>query len=350
MKYIIIITERFSCGSNLWITKNIESKIKSINLIPIITSDLTSLIKLIEKYKSNLHGICILQTVMGDTYLFSKSIPEFKKYMSKYKVYPSIELQDLCVSKSYYGELDKKYVLPGTKVIKIDNFNFNSHFNTYLDQTYRAILKLKEKFNKIVLKKGYSCEMMSIKFLDLDNINKSKVRKTLLELETKTNWGRTIKTSNYEKGSTRILIIQPFNPVISNRHNEFRLFYLSGQFVGFFAFGIQDGYLLNHKLYNHFNQHHNNIKKLADDFHKKYYLKKSKKEPSYVRHDISYSDDPRCQDKYSVYFNGKKRRYYVNEMENQPTLYFNVTIEGQSTEKYQRRFLECIIDEIKGDL
>lgn len=80
------------------------------------------------------------------------------------------------------------------------------------------------------------------------------------------------------------------------------------------------------------------IKKLADKVFKKYVMIKATSVPAIIRIDISYAIDDIFIDKYAVNIDGEKRRYYVNEVEIEPTLYFNIPIECNGEIKYPVKF------------
>ena len=182
---------------------------------------------------------------------------------------------------------------------------------------------------------------MSVKVLEFNFFDENAIKKALDELEYMENWDTNIKITDYEAGIDRILIIQPYNDIVSQRLNEFRCFFINGKFVNFFAHGArrEEGRmkLYPNICYNDKDYEHCFLRKYAYNIYNNY-IKPINKNPSIIRIDISYAIEDIYLDKYSIEVNGQKRRYYVNEIEIQPTFYFNIPLLCNNIEKENLKF------------
>lgn len=116
-----------------------------------------------------------------------------------------------------------------------------------------------------------------------------------------------------------VVIAEPYNKIVSNRKNEYRMWYLGGKFVDYFCFGIERDdknkiKMIDNILYNSKNEIHFQLKKLADKLYQvvlknvRSLLKDDEFVPVAMRFDMSYATDAMFIDKYAVEINQKGQK------------------------------------------
>ena len=105
------------------------------------------------------------------------------------------------------------------------------------------------------------------------------------------------------------VIFQAENKIIADHHNEYKCLFIDGKFCNYFAHGFQNGKWILNEKYDQTNKKHKKIVKVAKETFKWY---KSKVSSSVVvRIDISF------------FIVKGKEHYYINEIESNPTFFFN---------------------------
>jgi hypothetical protein len=179
-------------------------------------------------------------------------------------------------------------------------------------------------FRRVVIKKGYSYEGRQVKVFNKDTMNDFNVfAKTAKNLNYKKFWGIQTNSINIDKGITRYYILQGFNKIVTNRKNEYRVFFHNGK-PKFIAKGDR---IPNTCIKDEIKKP---LEKAIIDFSKKLYKQyiplfwKNKRLPILFRIDVSYAIDPEFQDEYSINVEGfdKPIRIYANELEIDPTSFF----------------------------
>lgn len=361
---LVIVIERFSFKEKYVFTNYFYNKIKERGLKIIKVETPKDIINVIEENKNNIYGVYLFQDCICDSYLYDKSMLFAYDYficLEKYniKVFPDIYMQYLFSSKKYNVDFEKnypQYSLPHTETLVFENFNSKTDIVKFREITIKCIKKMYDNNIKhIFLKKGFSYESKSVvKLLLTDFVSdEQQINECLVKLERVNNWKLELEISKYEDGLNRILIIQPYNKIVENRKNEFRCFFINGKFVNFFVNGDQrrnGGYIsLPHIRYDNEDNNHRYMKWFAYNVYNNYIKKQTSKEPSIIRIDLSYAIDE-FLDKYSVTINGEKRRYYVNEIENQPSFYFGYNFIHKTKkykyDKYEYNVADALVDEI----
>ena len=123
-----------------------------------------------------------------------------------------------------------------------------------------------------------------------------------------------------------VVIAEPYNKIVSQRKNEYRMWYLGGKFVDYFCFGIERDEnhkikLIDNQAYNQKNEIHVHLKTLADKLYHvilqklRELLKNDAFVPVAMRLDMSYATDSLFLDKHAVTLKQKGNiRFYCNEI------------------------------------
>jgi len=256
----------------------------------------------------------------------------FKTLELKTEIYPPPAFQLYTNSKAYVSILEGPYGLPFTKTFTFyahDTRRENGSTWSWGIMAHLEYLRL-AKCHKAIIKSGFSADKQDVHEIDLHDANYSKfVYDTLEQQYTK-----------YLKGDKLDLecIIQPYNSVITERENEYRMWYVNGKFVGHFCFGVvwEPRKYIDSIAYNDANPIHVELLKLADKVYEHVLdnIRLELSDPDFipiaVRLDMSYATDAHLLDEYSV--DGK--RYYCNEFENMDgAYYFNLAIVDEKTGK-----------------
>jgi hypothetical protein len=360
--------------------KLLISKLKSLNYKIILIG---------ENHKQQIEFISQKQfidliLIMDDYYMF---LPYGVSKMSNYNlsenyqffyqlykngtiIYPPPAFNIYTNSKSYLLDLHRKpeFVIPKSKV-----FQYPKH----------SIAEIQEFINKhiddvliYVIKPGYSANMDNMFYVVSDNYNTSDKSSYMSLLKTIPK-DKIISSNNLQPVETLynsylkqhkldiIINVEPFNPIVFNRNNEYRCWFVNGKFIGHFCFGInkEDGKiskLHNNLLYNPNNYLHNKIVQFANKLYKyildhirKLGLKKNV-DPIALRLDISYVEVSPNDLENSFKYDGRNIRLYCNEIENiDGTYYFNLPIYNKNTRKnnntldFQHKLVNSIINYVK---
>jgi hypothetical protein len=286
----------------------------------------------------------------------------YKNLESKGTVmYPPAEFIYYTNSKTYSVDLHSpeyaEFVLPKSKA-----FLFPYEDNGALNQTWREMMAyfkhVQDETDYIVVKSGFSADMNDVylvitqkaeseqqfpkdierafpkdkRFVLNDNI--SELRDFIFDF---------IRENNVDL----VIIAEPYNKIVSQRKNEYRMWYLGGKFVDYFCFGIERDEqgkikLIDNQAYNSKNEIHSHLKTLTDRLYNvilqkiRSLLKNDDFVPVAMRFDMSYAVDPVFLDKHAVVIKQKGNlRFYCNEIENiDGTFYTNipvVDVDGKKT-------------------
>ena len=293
------------------------------------------------------------------------------------KIYPPPDFHIYTNSKNYALELYKhpEFVLPHSKVFLLKDA---SRDNIVWRDMVEHLSHLKKITDFSIIKVGYSADMADVYFINnrginIENIEENHLlyrfpRKQIIRFDSIDDI--EIIRKLYEEYISfdkleLVVIIQPFNPVVANRETEYRMWYINGKFVGYFCFGIirdKDGKLIkliDNEQYNPKNPIHENLLELGNKLYKfidkeiKEHIKKENFNIVALRLDMSYATEEIFLDKYSVEIDGKKYRFYCNEIENiDGTYYLNLPIKDSFTGKkkdssyFQYKLVNTIIDNL----
>jgi hypothetical protein len=251
-----------------------------------------------------------------------------KQYLINLKnifIYPPVEIIDIFGSKKYNLTLNEQLIeaqLPHTEVLKYPNYqNTPKDDNMIFTYLFKTATKLLQKFEKIVIKKGYSYEGKQVITFTRDDIkNFNDFRYKAYKLNFKNFWGIKQDSKSLDKNIDRYYIIQGYNQTIIDRKNEYRVFFYNGE-PKYIAHGHK---FSNYCTINNDSILVNKIISFAQSVFQKYIkiIWKLDKMPILFRIDVSYAIDPLFQDDNSIKINNDTIRLYVNEMEIDPTSYF----------------------------
>ena len=291
--------------------------------------------------EENIKAIFLFQDVLSDAYLNNKTIYEMKQYLNSLKnifIYPPVEIIDTFGSKKYNLTLNNQLPeaqLPYTEVLKYPNYIPYKDDNMILTYLFKISNKLLQKFEKIVIKKGYSYEgkqVITITKNDIDTFNNFRYKANRLNF--KNFWGIKQDSKNIDKNIDRYYIIQGYNKIITNRKNEYRVFFYNGE-PKYIAHGDS---LANYCIINNDSELVNKIILFAKDVFTKYIkiIWKLDRLPILFRIDVSFAVDPLFQDKHTIKIDNFKDpiRLYVNEMEIDPTSFFYNKFTCKNNDKF----------------
>lgn len=247
-------------------------------------------------------------------------------------IYPPPKFHFYTNSKSYAIELYKnnEFVLPHSKTFILDS---NKNWN---DIRYH-IKKLKELCDFSVIKLSFSADMIDIFYIRNNN---KKFLNNFIDYDDFSKVEDLYNSYIDKDELDLVIIVQPFNDIVSKRENEYRMWYIDDKFVNYFCFGpvkdIKSGKIvrmINNVLYDDKNDIHKELLKLGNRLYE--FMKA--KIIEYVgydfkilalRLDMSYAMEDIFIDDYSKDINNKKIRFYCNELENiDGTFYINIPIQ-----------------------
>ena len=303
----------------------------------------------------------------------------YKKMQSNGTViYPPPEFSYYTNSKTYSVDLhapeNEEFVLPHSKT-----FLFSYSGNPSINQTRKEMLayfkNVQEKTDYIVVKNGFSADMtdvylvMTQKAASENELPKEIEKAFPQDKRFVINENVTDLIDIYtdfirENNVDLVVIAEPYNKIVSNRKNEYRMWYLGGKFVDYFCFGIERDdknkiKIIDNLVYNSKNEIHIQLKKLADKLYQvvlkniRVILNDAEFVPIAMRFDMSYATDAMFIDKYAVEINQKgqkgKVRFYCNEVENMDgTFYTNISVlteDGKKTslgEKFEKDLIKLL--------
>ena len=285
----------------------------------------------------------------------SEAFAFYKNLESKGTVmYPPADFVYYTNSKMYSADLHSspeyaEFVLPKSKT-----FLFPYHDNGALNQTWREMTtyfkRMQDETDYIVVKSGFSADMNDVYLVVTPKAESERQFPKELERAFPEN-KRFILSENIselrdfifdfirENNVDLVVIAEPYNKVVSQRKNEYRMWYLGGKFVDYFCFGIerdeqQKIKLIDNQAFNQKNEIHTHLKTLADKLYHvilqkiRSLLKNDEFVPVAMRFDMSYATDPLFLDKYAVAIKQKGNlRFYCNEIENiDGTFYTNIPV------------------------
>jgi hypothetical protein len=286
-------------------------------------------------------------------------------------IYPPPAFHLYTNSKMYAIKLYKcnEFVLPHSKQFLLP-YSPSNNMNRGIWSSIKKHLKAIRDISPFsIIKVGYSADMADIYFIantennytDL-NINSNMIVQLKDVDKLKKIYDEYLE---YDKMDL-IVIVQPYNEIVADRHKEYRLWYVDDKFIGHFCFGIiknKEGKiieLLNNQKYDSANEIHYNILKLANKLYKfilneiRTYLKNPSFKLIALRLDMSYAVNPQLQDKESITLtDNKKYRFYCNELENiDGTYYLNLPIYNNKTHKKEdsRNFQYNLVNTITKSL
>ena len=220
-----------------------------------------------------------------------------------------------------------------------------------------------------IIKVGYSADMADIYFIANTNNSHTYIDinpKMIVQLKDVDKLKKIYDEYLKHDKMDLIVIVQPYNEIVADRHKEYRVWYVDDKFIGHFCFGIiknKEGKiieLLNNQKYDSNNEIHYNILQLANKLYKfildeiRTYLKNPSFKLIALRLDMSYAVNPQLQDKDSIILtDNKKYRFYCNELENiDGTYYLNLPVYNNKTHKKEdsRNFQYSLINTITKNL
>lgn len=270
-------------------------------------------------------------------------------------IYPPPAFHLYTNSKMYAIELYKhsEFVLPYSNqfLLKASVDNERSEGNKGPWGSIKKHLKaLRDISAYSIIKVGYSADMADIYFVDNmwnDGVNININPKMIVQLKDIDSLKKIYDEYLEHDKMDLIIIVQPYNEIVADRHKEYRLWYVDDKFIGHFCFGIiknKEGKiieLLDNQKYDSNNEIHYNILHLANKLYKfilneiRTYLKNPSFKLIALRLDMSYAVNPRLQDESSVILSdNKKYRFYCNELENiDGTYYLNLPVYNNKTHR-----------------
>ena len=157
--------------------------------------------KIDELGRDQIYAIFLFQDVLSDSFLNKIPIFKMKKLIKNLvkkdniNVYPGIDVTDMFGGKKYYDILVKKIpysALPHSEVVVLKNFNAETDNKNLTKLLYSKSKEMLKKFDKIIIKKGYSYEGKQVQFIDHDIINdKSKFKEKVDKLDKKIFWSQS---------------------------------------------------------------------------------------------------------------------------------------------------------------
>lgn len=343
----------------------------------------------------NIKAIFIFQDILSDSYLNKKSIVEMKNIMYQLtdkhnvNIYPGIEMTNTFASKRYYLDLINMMpysVLPGSQVYKIkykrgDEYKIKNNL-------YKLSQDMLKKFDKIVIKKGYSYSGVQVRTFNRELLNdKNKFLKRLDQLNFKYFFDQGTNANFWEQDITRYYILQGYNRVIKNRMNEYRVFFFGG-IAKYIAWGDDIPNLCTSDYetetdksnysstdsnvdddYEALNKDDKNIKKLNnlnpslgrevlrfakrvyDDYLKIFWKNDLIEHPIIFRVDVSYALDEEFIDEHAINISGfdSKVRLYVNELEIDPTNYFYNNIICKKEREINNKYVQTLTGKLMNE-
>lgn len=318
--------------------------------------------------KENIRAIFFFHDVFSDSILNKMTIMEMKKYLLNLQdehdiyLYPGIDKTILFGSKEYYKILIKQMpyaVLPDSKVYTFNNYQGYKDEKLITSKLFNTAKYLLKKHEKVVIKKGFSYEGKQVKTINKDLVFEFyDFRQEIKKLNIKHFWDIRSSAIDMDVGIDRHYIIQPYNSIVTNGFNEYRVFFYNGhaKYITWksdfdnlctadienidsniiitndkkYIFKVydKDGNIIdNESITREFNK---NLlieilrfsKKVYKDFLPLFWHNETP--PILFRTDISFAIDPLLMDKHSIDIDGmdSKVRLYVNELEIDPTNYF----------------------------
>jgi hypothetical protein len=269
-------------------------------------------------------------------------------------MYPPADFVYYTNSKMYSADLHSspeyaEFVLPKSKT-----FLFPYHDNSALNQIWREMTtyfrRMQDETDYIIVKTGFSADMNDVYLVITPKAESEQQFPKELERAFPED-KRFILDENIselrdfifdfirENNVDLVVIAEPYNKIVSQRKNEYRMWYLGGKFVDYFCFGIerdeqQKIKLIDNQAYNQKNEIHVHLKTLADKLYHvilqkiRSLLKNDDFVPVAMRFDMSYAVDPLFLDKHAVAIKQKGNlRFYCNEIENiDGTFYTNIPV------------------------
>lgn len=247
-------------------------------------------------------------------------------------IQPQIEMREIFDTKIYNKIFIDHYPafgLPKTKVLVFKN--------TIMDNMIPKIVKKTNKmlktFDNVVIKKGYASVSRGNLYVTGETDLKDELQK--FKNVDSTDYHK-YDSDYFEHGSPRVIVVQPFNEIIYKRENEFRLHFINNKYMGYVCHGadwnVEPPIFYHSMLYDKTDKNHKHLLNIA--LQVKEFINEHVPHPIIFRVDMSYSTNPNCQDEHSVFIQNEQRRYYVNEIELTPTLYFDTYIKTKNTRPF----------------
>jgi len=349
--------------------KYIENKFRNKGYEVMLIRHSNNLFEVIEKYKSRIVSIFLhtsIYRIAGFSWFKNSKHNNFQNFLDFFEnlkeeginIQPKLKMREMFDTKKYSYMFENEYpelCLKGTKTLL---FNEGELFSEILPILVCHITKKLKIINKLIIKKGFSS--VSRGNVIIDPINSIGTNYTEDELQTylikelnnykimnSTDYN-TYESDIFEINSDRIYIIQPYNEIITSRENEYRLNFVNNKYMGMISHGtdwnLDNPLCYPNILFDKHNALHSILLNLATKVIK--FVNDIKQNQIVVRVDISYSIDPRLQDEYSCVLQDEMRRYYINEIELTPALYFECS---RGDIKYQNKVINQIVTGIIHD-
>ena len=286
----------------------------------------------------------------------------YKNLESKGTVmYPPADFVYYTNSKMYSADLHSspeyaEFVLP-----KSSAFVFPYHDNGALNKSWREMTtyfkRMQDETDYIIVKTGFSSDMNDVYLVVTPKAESEQQFPKDLErafpedkrfiLDENISELRDFIFDFIRENNVDIVVVaEPYNKILTQRKNEYRMWYLGGKFVNYFCFGNerdeeQKLKLIDNQAYNQKNDIHVNLKALADKLYQiilqkiRSLLKNDEFVPVAMRLDMSYAVDPLFLDKHAVTIKQKGNvRFYCNEIENiDGTFYTNIPVLDENGHK-----------------
>ena len=286
----------------------------------------------------------------------SEAFAFYKNLESKGTVmYPPADFVYYTNSKMYSADLHAspeyaEFVLPKSKTFSFPYHDSGGALNQVWREMTTYFKRIQDETDYIVVKSGFSADMNDVYLVITPKAESEQQFPKELERAFPKD-KRFILDENIselrdyifdfirENNVDLVMIAEPYNKIVSQRKNEYRMWFLGGTFVNYFCFGIerdehQKIKLIDNQAYNEKNEIHVHLKTLADKLYNvilqkiRAVLKNDDFVPVAVRLDMSYATDPLFLDKHAVVIKQKGNlRFYCNEIENiDGTFYTNIPV------------------------
>jgi hypothetical protein len=242
-------------------------------------------------------------------------------------IYPQVDIIDNFGGKQYYNTLINKLqfaALPYSRVLVFSKYSQFKDEKIIKTKLWKNINDMWKFSDKIVVKKGYSYEGKQVITLNKNEIKDFySFADKISKLNLRKFFGSFSNSIFMDNGIDRYYILQPYNQIVVDRNNEFRVFFIDGK-IKYIGKGSR---LPNTCIADEIKKPlEYEIIKFAKKLYKKYIplIWNEKRNPILFRIDVSYAIDDIFQDDYSIKIKGydKPIRIYCNELEIDPTSYF----------------------------
>lgn len=335
-KSLIILAVKNKCEENIIRDQLIEHLSSAMYEI-VTVYDIAELFKVIKKNISKVGYIYATYPIISHAWMIKKSALDFYmiiKSLNDFEIgiFPDNELSYFTNSLIYHKMMQDHYpefAMPGSVTIFYPAWN-NVFMDEYVKKVVFHIDKLKKSGHKgCILKRSFSDNKYGKRCLKLSgDMNDKELEKIVKSLDytKKSDDDDFVNRGNYDKGSFKIVVVQPYNKEASGMVHS--MLFVDGKFTGVY-------YANSDKTVEHYD---NPFLNKLQDFGKRVLFKfiknYAKKIPAIVRLDIGVAVSEKLQDEHSVELDGKKLRFYLKNMDIGVTCLFDCTKEGSDFNQY----------------